>query len=96
MRSDVFNERQEIAKIRYLKYLCLVKSSWLNLLLQSKFLYTWNSETNFLADQKIFKFSFPVSSNKVKKILKRKGSFDIFVKFYDQIEQFFKTALKFM
>ena len=43
-----------------------------------------------------FKYSLPVSSNKVKKVLKGKGSFDIFIKLYDQIEQILNTAVKFI
>ena len=42
------------------------------------------------------KFSLPVSSNKIKKFLKREESFDIFIKLYDQIEQIYNAAVKFM
>ena len=38
----------------------------------------------------------PVNSNKVKTLLKQEGGFDIFIKFDDQIEQVFKTVVKFM
>ena len=38
----------------------------------------------------------PVNSNKVKTLLKHEGGFDIFIKFDDQIEQVFKTMVKFM
>ena len=48
-----------------------------------KFLYTAIEFRNKFPDCPVsFKFSLPVSSNKVKIFLKREGSFDIFIKLY--------------
>ena len=88
MQSDISVEGRELLNYHYSHCFCSkFKISCL------KFFYTILESKNKFHDCPV---SLPVNSHKVKKILKREGSFDIFIKFYDQIEQIFNNAVHFM
>ena len=102
MRSDVVNERQETAKSSITIFAFVLTNNrlfketiflvWIYIFIH---IYKIQKQISGLPSINV-KVSLPVSSNKVRKILEREGSFDIFIKLYDETEQIFNIAVKFL
>ena len=95
MPSDVFNGTQESAKPIFTIFVFVLNLEFLVWVWIFIHIYKNQKQISWLSSINL-KFSLPVSSNKVKKFLQREESFDSFIKLYDQIEQIFNTAVKFM
>ena len=94
MPRDIFNGRQETARHIITIFVFVLNLEFLVWIFFFLPIYRTQKQISWLSSINL-KFSVPVSSNKVKKFLKCKGSFNIFIKLCGQIKHIFNTAVKF-